>query len=375
MGVFALVGFHQAITLLRLFPKRSIRSTFADILCRGMLILVPFVVIFFGSFVVHILWLPYEGDGDAFMTREFRERLLTKNGAQKTPLEDNYEGVVPLTIFQSIKELINTMHEVNIGLRATHPFSSTWNEWALDQCRALLFWQRGKMGYSSWIYCAGNPIIWIGSFVFGIIGWIVLYSVSYFHSISLFIRYAALSSSSSSSFDPSVSTVSDELLETDDIILIEKRIVSASISSRSPQKERKQKRIKKRQIDDPSTTYCSFWTHLQISFERHAVDSFVIWVGYFANWLPFCLIPRATWNYHYIPALLCAILCLSIVLHIVLEAALQYDDGLLLTFKFFCFSFVFAVGAMWLFLSPWNYGIPLSDEQNEARFLFQSWHA
>lgn len=110
-------------------------------------------MIYLIPFYAHFSLLTKSGPGDAFMSAPFQSEL--KNGRENTPN--------PLSFWKKFKELNTTMYTASAGLTATHPFSSTWDQWPLDK-KPIYYWYQGatsdngnKIGK---IYFLGNPVIW-----------------------------------------------------------------------------------------------------------------------------------------------------------------------------------------------------------------------
>lgn len=310
LGIVGAVGVHQVMVLFKSY-ERSYSTIVKDFISRGCLLLGPFLLIFLALFVVHVLLLPYYGDGDDFMTYEYLARLVAPDGSKKA----QFANVRPLSLFSGIKELITTMHAVNIGLKATHPFQSYWYEWPLIQCKTVLFWHRLRAGYGMYIYCVGNPATWISSTLLGVVGFGVV------AALGAGMRFSMAFSS-----------------------------------------EQEWKRFSGK-----------FWRVCNEAVERYWWTAFMLWVGYMANFLPFSLVPRATWNYHYLPSLLFAIMLTAVVLQILLDICERLDRNTYVLVKALLLSLVVAITGYFLYLAPWTYALPLSDQENQARFLFDSW--
>lgn len=310
LGVVGAVGMHQVMVLFKSY-ERPYRTIAKDFVCRGVLLLGPLLVLFLALFVAHVLLLPYYGDGDDFMTYEYLARLTAPDGSRKA----QFGHVQPLGLLAGIQELIRTMHAVNIGLKATHPFQSYWYQWPLAQCKAVLFWHRLRAGYGMYIYCVGNPATWIATSLLGVVG---------------FVAVAALGAAMR---------------------------FSMAFSS-----EQAWKRFAGK-----------VWRVSNEAVERHWWAAFMLWVGYLANFLPFSLVPRATWNYHYLPSLLFAIMLTAVVLQILLDICERLDRSAYVLVKALLLALVVTVTGYFLYLAPWTYALPLSDAENQARFLFHSW--
>ena len=163
LGIVGAIGFHQCIILLNRI-KRNIHEQFFDFAIRLSLLLLPMFFLFIIFFIIHMELLPFSGDGDLFMSKQFRARLVHEDGTL-----NGYPGTAK-SLFPSIIELISTMHRVNVELTATHPFSSLWNEWIVNQGRILLYWQILSDGFGMWIYGTINPVSgFIGTFI-GVLG-------------------------------------------------------------------------------------------------------------------------------------------------------------------------------------------------------------
>jgi dolichyl-phosphate-mannose--protein O-mannosyl transferase len=287
-------------------------------------------------FAAHLSLLPFHGDGDGFMTPEFRRRLRYSPSpsrpsyAAPDPLPDWLEGEA-LGLWPAIHELVGTMHEVNIGLRATHPFSSTWDQWPLVQCRQVLYWSVSRAGFGAWVYCVANPAVWFAVAFLAVGAWPLLAAWGVGGWLRRHLRPPAL------------------------------RVPGGSAGESGKGREGQEGRPGLARLVGEEA-------------RRHFWPGLTLWAGWAGNWAPFWLIPRATWHYHYLPALLVGILLVALVAHVTLEASRRHSAGAYLAVRGLWWALWVAVGGTFLFLSPWTYALPLSEEQLERRFLFQSWH-
>jgi len=284
--------------------NRKYQNIFLDIFTRSAALIIPGVILFVGFFLIHFWLLPYPGDGDAFMSSAFRARLVHPDG---TPQQE-YIGQSPLGIVDAFIELLSTMHAVNIGLKATHPFQSYWYEWPILLAKPVLYWQEEN----SWIYCMGNPLAWISVVIALIVFliWTAKYAVGKF--------FFAV----------------------------------------------KKVRGKKKQV-------VSVWDYV---FCKYFWRGSFLAVSYLGNLLPFAMIPRATWNYHYIPALLIGYMLLGLVVQILLDhLKISKLDSANSLFRLLLIGFlVFSTGSF-LYYLPWTYGLPLPHAKLMDRFLLHSW--
>jgi len=127
---------------------------------------IPFVV-YFSIFLIHFSLLTKSGDGDAFMTPEFRATLIGTADSQNPTIH-------PLNVWQKFIELNKEMYTANATLTATHPYGSKWYTWPL-MLRPIYYWNGtddsaattsiGHPPAEEKIYLIGNPIVWWGSTV------------------------------------------------------------------------------------------------------------------------------------------------------------------------------------------------------------------
>ncbi len=119
------------------------------------IIIIPAVgfLVYMIPFYIHFNLLNKSGQGDAFMSASWQSEL--KNSRANTPNALNF--------WEKFQELNKSMYKYSANLTATHPFSSTWNQWPLDK-KPIYYWYQGptpdngeKIGK---IYFLGNPIIW-----------------------------------------------------------------------------------------------------------------------------------------------------------------------------------------------------------------------
>ncbi len=130
------------------------------------LIVIPFVV-YFSVFLIHFSLLTKSGEGDAFMTPEFRSGLVGTTEYQDPAYQ-------PLNSFEKFVELNKEMYTANKTLTATHPYGSKWYTWPL-MIRPIYYWNApDNSGQPTSIehppaerkiYLVGNPLVWWGSTV------------------------------------------------------------------------------------------------------------------------------------------------------------------------------------------------------------------
>jgi dolichyl-phosphate-mannose-protein mannosyltransferase len=89
---------------------------------------------------------------------------------------------------------------------------------------------------------------------------------------------------------------------------------------------------------------------------------FILISGYLGNLLPYILINRVSFLYHYLPSLIFSIIGLSFLIYWYIK---KYPQLIFLIFTIIFISF--------LFFSPLSYGLPLSNESYNMRIWFESW--
>ncbi len=181
----ATIGIIAVILLAKIFsskmsewlsPENSINSHLAQIIAKKQLtenisknsktnkskealaaiIIIPIIgfLVYLIPFYIHFNLLDKSGPGDAFMSARWQSEL--KNDRANTPN--------PLTFWEKFSELNSAMYSYSANLTATHPFSSTWNQWPFDK-KPIYYWYQAptpdngeKIGK---IYFLGNPILWL----------------------------------------------------------------------------------------------------------------------------------------------------------------------------------------------------------------------
>ncbi len=127
------------------------------------LVVIP-IVVYFSVFLIHFSLLTKTGEGDAFMTPQFRATLQGSADSQNP-------AIVPLNAWQKFIELNKEMYTANKTLTATHPYGSKWYTWPL-MLRPIYYWNGpGDAQPTSIehppterkIYLIGNPLVWWGS--------------------------------------------------------------------------------------------------------------------------------------------------------------------------------------------------------------------
>jgi dolichyl-phosphate-mannose--protein O-mannosyl transferase len=104
-------------------------------------------------------------------------------------------------------------------------------------------------------------------------------------------------------------------------------------------------------------------------------------LGYYLNLVPYQLIERSKFTYHYIPALIVGMMFTVFVADTVLRVADLPLSGRsawvvnrkLLARGIVCFLYVCACAGFYYWALPYALGIPLSVEEHRARMWVRSW--
>eukprot|EP00301_Raphidiophrys_heterophryoidea_P005661 c12354_g1_i2.p1 GENE.c12354_g1_i2~~c12354_g1_i2.p1 ORF type:complete len:400 (+),score=106.90 c12354_g1_i2:511-1710(+) len=108
------------------------------------------------------------------------------------------------------------------------------------------------------------------------------------------------------------------------------------------------------------------------SFQKvRLVTAVTLTIGYFGNLLPYTLIERATWNYHYIPALLVGILIAGLGVDDLVRAASSPRRlaGVVLLLA----ALMAGVALVFWYFLPFTYGNSLTDSERQAHKWWYDW--
>jgi dolichyl-phosphate-mannose-protein mannosyltransferase len=99
--------------------------------------------------------------------------------------------------------------------------------------------------------------------------------------------------------------------------------------------------------------------------ERRLVPLLILGIGFFGQWLPWALSPRLSFAYHFLPAVPFGALAVA-----VLVAAFWNRGG---PPRYAAAAYLAAVALAFAFFYPIWSGVPLSPDQLELRYWFDSW--
>lgn len=131
------------------------------IILRDIIVLVTLpIIIYIGSFWLHFQFLPDSGEGDAFMSQQFQATLKGS---------DTYNSEAKMPFWNKFYELNREMYVANSRIEQSHPYSSAWYTWPLQQ-RPMYYWADSDVSQNRNIYLLGNPVIWWGIIVLAVAG-------------------------------------------------------------------------------------------------------------------------------------------------------------------------------------------------------------
>ena len=219
-----------------------------------ILVFLP-LIIYFSVFALHFSILKNPGEGDAFMSKDFK----TEN------------------VLQKFIELNREMYRANGRIADNHPYSSKWYTWPM-MARPIYYWNEGTAPSEAKIYLFGNPIIFWAS----LLGVIILILNTIFY----------------------------------------------------------------------------------LRFLRKIKTSLFIILGFIINYLPFALITRPMFLYHYLSALIFGILALCFSIDAIKNKRLKVIIFILI---------VTLAIASFFFFAPLTYGLKMSASAFNLRLWTKNW--
>lgn len=99
-----------------------------------------------------------------------------------------------------------------------------------------------------------------------------------------------------------------------------------------------------------------------------------LYLGYLLNLVPYQLITRSKFVYHYIPALMVGVLLFATSLEVLLRAAtVRGKCSTFLARLLTTFLFIIVLWAFWYWGVPYSYGYKISQRGNAARLWNKKW--
>ncbi|OHS99182.1 Dolichyl-phosphate-mannose-protein mannosyltransferase [Tritrichomonas foetus] len=160
-GLPVLDGVINIYIVLKIY-KFKIAERFDDILLsilvRGIILLSMLLLIYYFCFVIHIVCLPYHGEGSDFLDRKVRKTVLNKSDTL-TPLSTRLNSP---SMFYRVISLNSIMHQSNMNIQSFHPYQSTPQSWPLlTSCYVAFI----VLPENREVICLGNLFVYYPSFL------------------------------------------------------------------------------------------------------------------------------------------------------------------------------------------------------------------
>ncbi|KAJ6228422.1 dolichyl-phosphate-mannose--protein mannosyltransferase [Anaeramoeba flamelloides] len=334
LGVGAAFAIFQILIVLSSSSRNARQPSFIALikhyLVKASIVIGTTVAIFFACYYFHFELLPYHGTGDVFMSHQFRLSLSDKDNAPR----QSKIGIQ--TFWEKFLHLNQVMHNSNMAITTTHPYSSKWYHWPLFMGTAVNYWRKwvsvGGDNLRKRIYCMGNPITW----------WLVALGI-FLIAISLLMFAVGM-------------------------VFYRRRDAKyqkMSIELNKSNNERSGRCGLIQKILIPYTRFNYFIDHI----DNYLEIIVFLFFGYILSLVPFVLITRETWLYHYLPSLLFGILSFSFIFDLFLKFFIT-NKLCKLIITIIIMSFI-TFG--WYFFRPLTYGLPLSNENFQKRMWLENW--
>eukprot|EP01087_Luapelamoeba_hula_P001781 TRINITY_DN1158_c6_g1_i1.p1 TRINITY_DN1158_c6_g1~~TRINITY_DN1158_c6_g1_i1.p1 ORF type:complete len:405 (+),score=66.40 TRINITY_DN1158_c6_g1_i1:913-2127(+) len=319
-------------------------AAFLDAAIRGIAMLGIAAIVLYASFIMHLKYLPYRGEGDAFMSQEWRNSLVDKPAEHELPrLPAKY--LPRLSTRERIHELVKTMWTSNMGLRAAHPGGSFWYEWPLMKGRLVHYW--GGPLSTQHVSSVGNPAVWY----LAVAGIIIVFLLAIYVFFTVFLYQIAAPRSRARTKLPSASS-------------------SPSHLHTHHQHTQHQQ-------------HTTFSACLQKILSKRIYLGLLLVIGYVGNWAPYVFIKRVCFNYHYLPALLMGCLICAYVWDIALKTLAKYTTNnnssnkgkRMYLVAYLVYALLLGViGWTFLHFAPWTYGSDATVEEQRSRMWIKEWY-
>lgn len=151
LSVLPFVAMVHFVDLVEMYYKTTdfAKRLFRNLAERGVVIGVFALIVFFMTFVVHLILLPYTGPDVAFTPEHFGKSLIDPND----PNPDWNVRTENQNMLKNILILNYYMQYYNAMVTEPHPYASPWYSWPFLTGKWVLFW----VGESRYIACHGQP--------------------------------------------------------------------------------------------------------------------------------------------------------------------------------------------------------------------------
>ena len=156
-GLIGFVGFVELFQILQIYKFFCI-PLLEDLTYRCMTIYLPALLIYFLSFIIHFILLPFSGQGTGYLPEEMQKQLLLK---EKKSSDIWIKRISSPNLYVRIITLAVNMHYGNMGITQFHPFQSRPIGWPLLTDIFVAFWTNGEFE----VNCIGNVFVYYFSVI------------------------------------------------------------------------------------------------------------------------------------------------------------------------------------------------------------------
>jgi len=279
-------------------------------------------------FWVHLQVLTHSGPGDAFMPLEFQRTLIGS---------EHFDPAAPgLGFWRTFGEINRVMYTSNRDIVDDHNWASKWWQWVVNARGILFYTQESPPGSGLWaqIYLIGNPFIVV----------VVLAANTLFIAWLIFkVRYKLPRGDAAA-------VVGKALPAGDSVAPVDGKAALTRSTGGRPA------------VHTPvaSTALDSQLPPAQRSVVATGV--FLLF-GWLTSLLPFVLVDRTSFLYHYLPALMYGELL----------AALLVDQLPRRLRVVACVALSTAAMVAFLYWAPWVYALPRSSDWHQTRRWMARW--
>ena len=169
LSLLPFLGFVHGVQLLEihqdffalLFKTKKIKLTFLiDLMIRAIVLILIIFLVWFTSFAIHLMLLPYRGTNN-WVGPHYTQALLNKHGTKNWTKRTEHQSML-----KNVISLNKNMHHNNMLMLSPHPYSSKWYTWPFLTGRWVLFYAyQGKhimcMGQVFNVYTGTLSVIFV----------------------------------------------------------------------------------------------------------------------------------------------------------------------------------------------------------------------
>ena len=156
-GLCALNAFIHIAELFLQYKEFSY-DYFYELCIRGFTLLGCALFVYIGSFCVHFILLPFNGQGTPYLPQDMKDQLIDPGEGELSLWSTRVRG--HSLIWRSIKMTI-IMHTGNMGITQWHPYQSRPLGWPLLTDIFVAFWKKDKRE----VTCIGNAFSYYLAFI------------------------------------------------------------------------------------------------------------------------------------------------------------------------------------------------------------------